>query len=73
MPVNNLDHREVLHRRTATRTVLFYVVFASLWIYFSDTLLAWFISDATLLTTAQTIKGWLFVLVTAPLLYLYLR
>ena len=67
------QHRRILHRRTATRTAIFYAVFACLWIYFSDTLLAWFISDPAQLTQAQTIKGWLYVLVTATLLYLYLR
>ncbi len=61
-----------LHRRTATRTVAFYAVFACLWIYFSDTILAWFISNPEQLTRAQTIKGGLFVLVTATLLYTYL-
>lgn len=66
------QNRRTLHRRTAARTVIFYTVFACLWIYFSDTLLAWFFSDPNQLTQAQTIKGWLFVVVTAILLYLYL-
>jgi signal transduction histidine kinase len=65
--------RTILHRRTAARTVVFYVIFASLWIYFSDMLLSWFISDPHLLTRAQIIKGWLYVVVTASLLYCYLR
>lgn len=64
--------RKILHRRTAARAVAFYTVFAFLWIYFSDTILAWFISDPGLLTRAQTIKGWFYVVVTATLLYLYL-
>ncbi len=68
------DQREVrnLHKRTAVRTVVFYAILAGLWIYFSDTLLAWFFSDPALLTQAQTFKGWFFVAVTAILLYLYL-
>jgi hypothetical protein len=65
--------RKFLHRRTAARTVALYAVFACLWIYFSDTILAWFISDPSVLTRAQTIKGWLYVVVTATLLYFYLN
>lgn len=72
MPTTDPQQRRALHRRTVTRTVLFYSLFAGLWIYFSDTLLAWFISDPVQLTQAQTIKGWLYVVVTATLLSIYL-
>ena len=60
-------------RRTTLKIVLFYTVIACLWIYFSDTLAALFITDPALLTKAQTVKGWLYVIVTAVLLYLYLN
>jgi len=66
------QERKTLHRRATARTVALYAVFACLWIYFSDTVLAWFVNSPDQLTKAQTIKGWLFVLVTATLLYLYL-
>ena len=68
------DQRDVrsLHKRTAVRTAVFYVILAGLWIYFSDTLLAWFFTDPAQLTQAQTFKGLFFVVVTAILLYLYL-
>jgi len=72
MPSTNPQSRRALHQRTAARTALFYSIFACLWIYFSDTILVWFISDPIQLTQAQTIKGWLFVGVTAALLYFYL-
>lgn len=72
MSATDQQDKKVLHRRTATRTVILYVIFAGLWIYFSDTLLAWFFSDPAQLTQAQTFKGWFFVAVTAALLYLYL-
>jgi len=72
MPAIDPQHRRILHRRTAARTVIFYAVFACLWIYFSDALLAWLINDPIQLTQAQTIKGWLYVAVTATLLYFYL-
>jgi signal transduction histidine kinase len=69
--LKNQDRR-ILHKRTAVKTVVFYAIIACLWIYFSDTVLSLFISDPKLLTKAQTVKGLLYVLVTATLLYLYL-
>ncbi len=73
MPSKETQDRKVLHHKAAVRTAVFYTIFAGLWIYLSDSLLSWFIKDPTLLTKAQTIKGSLFVAVTATLLYLYLR
>lgn len=72
MPTINSQVRRGLHKRTAARTAVFYAIFAYLWIYFSDTVLSFFFSDPAVLTQAQTIKGGLFVAVTASLLYLYL-
>ncbi len=46
-----------------------YLVLAAIWILFSDRILAWFIGDASQYVWAQTFKGWLFVIVTALLLY----
>jgi PAS domain S-box-containing protein len=53
-------------------TTLLYVVFAGLWILFSDMALGWFVSDIRLYGLLQTYKGWLFVLVTALLFLFYL-
>lgn len=72
MPATDPRDRKILHRRTAVRTVAFYAVFTGLWICFSDSLLAWFISDPSLITSAQTIKEWLYLVVMATLLYFYL-
>lgn len=52
-------------------TTLLYVVFASLWIIFSDMVLGWFVSDIRLYSLLQTYKGWFFVLVTALLFLFY--
>ncbi|ODV49736.1 PAS domain S-box-containing protein [Methanohalophilus euhalobius] len=52
-------------------TTLLYVVFAGLWILFSDMALGWFVSDIRLYGLLQTYKGWLFVLVTALLFLFY--
>ncbi len=72
MPTANHHDRHFLHTRTAVKTVIFYAVIACLWIYFSDTILSLFIKDAHRLTQAQTVKGIVYVVVTALLLYLYL-
>lgn len=46
-----------------------YVVVASLWLIASDALLGLVTDDPALLTSLQTYKGWLFVAVSAALLY----
>lgn len=55
------------------RTVLPVAVFAALWIYLSDRMLAALVSDPALLTRLQTYKGLVFVLITTLLLYGLLR
>ncbi|WP_462273202.1 PAS domain-containing sensor histidine kinase [Methanohalophilus sp.] len=52
-------------------TTILYVVFAGLWIMFSDMALGWFVSDIRLYGLLQTYKGLLFVLVTALLFLFY--
>ncbi|MFA7350621.1 MAG: PAS domain S-box protein, partial [Methylotenera sp.] len=59
-------------RLAILRPVLIYVVLASLWILFSDKLVAHLFSEPGQIELASTIKGWLFVLVTTGLLYLLL-
>ncbi len=56
-----------------TRTVLPYAVFAALWIYLSDRLLAALVTDPALHARLQTFKGMAFILVTTALLYWLLR
>ncbi|MCS6828906.1 MAG: GAF domain-containing protein [Caldilinea sp.] len=47
------------------RVVIFYALFSALWIPLSDRALAIWVQDASSLTTWQTVKGWLFVFVSA--------
>jgi C4-dicarboxylate-specific signal transduction histidine kinase len=72
MPTEKNHDKKFMHRRTAARTTVFYALFACIWIYSSDTILAWFISEPGLMTKVQTIKGWLFVAATAALLHFYI-
>lgn len=46
-----------------------YALFAALWIFFSDRLLAAFVTDIESLVLLQTLKGWLFVAITTVLVY----
>lgn len=55
------------------RIVLIYAGFASLWILVSDRVVSWMFSDPNQLVMASIIKGWLFVAVTALLLYWLMR
>lgn len=59
--------------RGALDVVLIYVVFASLWILLSDRLMGWLLRDPDLLLLASTLKGWLFVAVSATMLHFLLR
>ena len=53
--------------------VLFYAVFAALWILLSDQAVEWLFGGAAQLTLVSTLKGWLFVGVTSLLLHGLLR
>jgi PAS domain S-box-containing protein len=53
----------------ALRISLIYALAGSLWILFSDTILALVVTDSTTLTYLQTFKGWIFIAVTSSLLY----
>jgi PAS domain S-box-containing protein len=55
--------------REVWRIVLLYVLFAGLWIWGSDTVLAWLIRDPDRMSRIGMIKGWLFVAATAVLLF----
>ncbi|MBE0510045.1 MAG: PAS domain S-box protein [Gammaproteobacteria bacterium] len=55
------------------RIVLMYTLFAGLWIGFSDKFLLMLVSDPQLLLQISMFKGFLFVLITALLLWLLLR
>jgi PAS domain S-box-containing protein len=56
-------------RRVALRTVIIYIVVGSIWILFSDRLLATLVPDPEAFLRLSTVKGWLFVLITAWILY----
>lgn len=59
--------------KEAFRLSALYAVIAGLWILFSDTVAAWFVSDPRMLTQIQSVKGIIFVTVTALLLFLETR
>jgi PAS domain S-box-containing protein len=57
----------------AARIAVLYLVFATLWIYASDRILAMFVEDMQWLEWLGTVKGVAYVVVTALLLYILLR
>ena len=53
--------------------VLYYILFGICWIFFSDMLLARLVSSPVAYGEISIIKGWLFIAVTALLLYLLIQ
>ncbi|WP_298039221.1 ATP-binding protein [uncultured Desulfuromonas sp.] len=60
-------------KTAAVRIALLYLLFGGGWIHFSDRILGALVTDPAQLTRLQTLKGWLFILVTAMLLYWVVR
>ena len=58
---------------SSTSIVLYYALFAAIWIAASDNLLSWLIEDREWLTLLSMGKGFLFVALTSFLLYLLLN
>ena len=58
------------NRRSVFRVVLPYFIFGAAWILFSDRLLLPLAKSAEMLLWLSTLKGWVFVVVTASLLYI---
>lgn len=50
-----------------------YILAGGIWIMFSDKILLNFIHDPDLLSTAQTYKGWFYVIITGLVFYSYLK
>lgn len=59
--------------RIALKFALLYLLAGSVWIYFSDSILALLIQDRATAVQFSIIKGLLFILVTATLLYLLIE
>jgi two-component system, cell cycle sensor histidine kinase and response regulator CckA len=57
------------NRRSALRIVGIYAAFAAVWIYFSDNALGWLQVPPAAAIRISVFKGFLFILVTAALLY----
>ena len=62
-----------LTRAHVLNVVLTYAAVASLWILLSDKAVEWLFSTPAQFALASTIKGWLFILITALMLYTMLR
>jgi len=56
-------------RIASLKIIIIYSLFAALWIYFSDNALGLLIRDQELLVRLSVLKGFLFIIVTAALLY----
>lgn len=68
-----MNTKFAISRQKARQIVAVYICFSSLWILISDTLLARLTQDITSISYIQTLKGWIFVLITSSLLYTLIR
>src|ERR1039457_2967269 len=65
-----MSYKSPLKLRTATaKIVVLYVLFGLAWIYGSDTILGWLVHDPVVMVKIAVIKGSLFIICTATLLY----
>lgn len=67
--VDLLVSSEVKPRDISRKITLIYIILSGLWITFSDKLIAVIFTDVHIVTKVSTFKGWMFVVVTATLLY----
>lgn len=58
-----------LHKRSSIKIVAVYALFGFCWIYGSDSLLGWIVHDPGIIVKIAVIKGSLFIVCTAVLLY----
>lgn len=64
-----LDRLVERHRLIPLKIALLYALFGGIWILFSDHFLSLLVADRSRLTVWSTVKGWVYVAVTAGLLY----
>ena len=57
----------------ALKTIIIYMIFGGIWIFFSDSLLYHLVKNQEIVYRISTIKGWLFILTTAFILYILIN
>ena len=71
---SDTEHIRVARRQSAILSaVLLYAGFGSLWILLSDKVIEWLFDMPANVTLASVVKGWIFVAVTALVLYVLIR
>ena len=61
------------NRAGSAAIVLYYILFGVCWIFFSDVLLSKLATDTSVYSAISIAKGWMFIAVTALLLYLLIN
>lgn len=62
-----------LRKKSIYKIVLYYALFGLIWIYSSDTVLGWLVSEAETFTRIAIFKGFTFIAVTSCLLYYLIK
>lgn len=73
MKASSARIRSLFRDNPALRIAVIYAVLSGLWILLSDELLFLYFKEAAILTRIQILKGWLFIVLTALLLYFLLQ
>lgn len=71
--MENPSSKPISSRTIPFRITLIYVLAGGLWILFSDLILSLLIKDPVTITHVQTFKGWLFIGITAFMLYILIK
>lgn len=61
------------HSKATVKVVAIYALFGLAWIYGSDTLLGWLVTDSAVMVKIAVMKGSLFIILTAALLYVLIH
>ncbi|MBI5557432.1 MAG: PAS domain S-box protein [Deltaproteobacteria bacterium] len=65
--------KAVFLKNAAFKIAFIYACFSALWILFSDQILLFYIKEVEILTRIQILKGWVFITVTALIIFYLLR
>ena len=60
-------------RLTPFTIALIYTLLGGFWVFFSDTLLATYLTDATHFQRSKIVSNWAFIVLSSQLLYLLIR
>ena len=68
-PRGNCREQRENMKRVSFKISIIYLLVGILWIFFSDEVVALFVQDKAIIIRLSIVKGWLFIIITAVMLY----